>query len=452
MKIKKAIFASLFLCAAIISICFLVFGKPFVTVKTTPITGFGDVLIAKPMWGAKASTLVFSEPQKLPAEKLARRLAATGLVTTVVDSSELTRLFGSPTKQCLDAGHLAEAIQKLKREIAIPKDKPFFVSGIGQGALFPFIHAQQPGDAGTGNLSIGFSVELPISLRLCPTLLTTQKEQKQVLVSAPEIKGKWRSVWVDKPKGDTAIFIKEKLNTADTTIAEYDTPLDTLLANELNSSLGQDADAPPVPVIEIPAKNIGKTATLFYSGDGGWRDLDRSVAEEMAKLGSSVLGVDVLRYFWERRTPDQVAADLTATMNFFRSKWGVTSFVLAGFSFGADILPVVYNRLPEKDKASVPLLVFLALGNHADFEVHVAGWLGQNTHEIPLAQELAKMPKDKMLCIYGKDEKAKTGTACSSLENGAAKVIELPGGHHFDKDYPKLARLILDNYRQHGID
>jgi type IV secretory pathway VirJ component len=215
--------------------------------------------------------------------------------------------------------------------------------------------------------------------------------------------------------------------------------------------IGQGADTPPMPVIEIPAETGNGIVTLFYSGDGGWRDLDRSVADEMAKLGHSVLGVDVLRYFWERKTPEQVTADLAATMRYYRTKWGVKSFVLAGFSFGADILPVIYNKLPESEKDNVALLVFLALGNHADFEVHVAGWLGQSTHEMPLAQELQKINKNKVLCIYGKEEKAKTSTACSSLENSGAKVIELPGGHHFDKDYPKLARMILDNYRQHGI-
>jgi len=71
---------------------------------------------------------------------------------------------------------------------------------------------------------------------------------------------------------------------------------------------------------------------------------------------------------------------------------------------------------------------------------------------MPLAPELARIPKNKMLCIYGKEEKAATGTACSSLQNSEARVIELPGGHHFDRDYPKLTRLILNNYWQHGIN
>ncbi|WP_446809783.1 AcvB/VirJ family lysyl-phosphatidylglycerol hydrolase [Methylomonas sp. 2BW1-5-20] len=110
---------------------------------------------------------------------------------------------------------------------------------------------------------------------------------------------------------------------------------------------------------------------------------------------------------------------------------------------------LIYNLLPRQDQDSVSLLVLLALANHADFEIHVSGWLGQSGGESPLAPELAKMPQQKILCVYGKEEKAET--ACTSLRNSAAGILELPGGHHFDQDYPKLTRQILTIYRQHGI-
>ena len=137
-------------------------------------------------------------------------------------------------------------------------------------------------------------------------------------------------------------------------------------------------------------------------------------------------------------------------MAYYRKNWGTKSFVLAGYSFGADILPAIYNRLSPKDKDSVGLLVLLALANSADFEIHVSGWLGQSAGELPLAPELMQIPKNKILCIYGKDEKAET--ACTGLQNSGAKILELPGGHHFDQDYPKLTRQILDVYRLHSIN
>src|SRR3546814_10574790 len=54
--------------------------------------------------------------------------------------------------------------------------------------------------------------------------------------------------------------------------------------------------------------------SLFLSGDGGWRDLDRDVAEEMAKIGYPVVGIDTLRYYWQHKSPEQSALDLTELM------------------------------------------------------------------------------------------------------------------------------------------
>ncbi|PGE68770.1 virulence factor family protein, partial [Bacillus toyonensis] len=69
-----------------------------------------------------------------------------------------------------------------------------------------------------------------------------------------------------------------------------------------------------IPVVEVPAGQAKDTVTLFLSGDGGWRDLDRDVAGEMAKIGYPVVGIDTLRYYWQHKTPEQSAKDLTELM------------------------------------------------------------------------------------------------------------------------------------------
>ena len=47
---------------------------------------------------------------------------------------------------------------------------------------------------------------------------------------------------------------------------------------------------------------------VIYSGDGGWRDIDKDIAGALQEKGIPVVGVDSLRYFWSEKTPDQVAA------------------------------------------------------------------------------------------------------------------------------------------------
>ncbi|MFH0781161.1 MAG: AcvB/VirJ family lysyl-phosphatidylglycerol hydrolase [Pseudomonadota bacterium] len=112
-------------------------------------------------------------------------------------------------------------------------------------------------------------------------------------------------------------------------------------------------------------------------------------------------------------------------------------------------LPQIFNRLPQADKESVRLLVFLAISREIDFEIQVSGWLGQSSGEIPMGPELVRLPANKVLCIYG--EKEKDESACTDMAHTEAELLELPGGHHFDKDYPKLTRLILEKYAKAGI-
>lgn len=447
-KIPLLVFLSLSLTA--LGFWFVNYKKPPISQKTIHSESFGDIAVTQPMWGSKGLVLVFVDTKKFPANALRERLATTGVTAAIIDPLAFFKGFTAQTGQCLDAKKIAASIESLIKELPSPSVNRQIVAGIGESALIPFINAQSESGNLTANLSIGFSVKLPDELVLCGSLSSQNQQQQNSLVSSPSLKDNWRSVWTDQPAAETGVFIRT-LGNVDIRIAAYDTPLDTLLIDEINTSLGQaKQSAPTMPVVEVPVSKPTDTVTIFYSGDGGWRDLDRTIAGEMAALNYPVVGVDVLRYFWGHKTPDQAAADLATTMAYYRQHWGIKSFVLAGYSFGADILPAIYNRLPAADRDSVELLVLLALANQADFEIHVAGWLGRSGNEQPLAPELAKIPNNKIFCVYGLEEKAET--ACTNFLNTDAKILELPGGHHFDEDYPKLTRLILDRYRELDIN
>jgi type IV secretory pathway VirJ component len=451
MKIKRSI-----------RICFLIVGltvialwlaspiKPPIIQQVINTEKFSDITVTQPMWGSKGLAMVFVDSNKYPAEELAKRLAATGVTTAIINSLDMLAKFDPDNKKCLDHDYIADSVRALKKELTFSYGNRLIIAGIGDGALLPFVNAQTNSGSNVTNLSIGFSVNLPTDVALCPPLSIQVHDQNVRLVTSSELKGLWRSVWTDQPADETAIFIRT-LGKVDTRIAPYDTPLDALLAEELKYIIGQTSqDAPPMPVVEVPVAKSSDNVTLFYSGDGGWRDLDRTVAGEMAALNYPVVGVDVLRYFWEHKSPEQAAADLSSTMAYYRKHWNTRNFVLAGYSFGADIMPALYNRLPGQDKDSVALLVLIALGKTADFEIHVSGWLGQSAGEQPLAADLAQIPPAKILCVYGLEEKAES--ACTGLQNSEAKILELPGGHHFDQDYPKLTKQILAVYQQHGLN
>lgn len=226
--------------------------------------------------------------------------------------------------------------------------------------------------------------------------------------------------------------------TAGATDAALQVALDARL-----TALAQAEGPLDLPLDEMPvAKPALDTMAIFYSGDGGWRDLDYEVGQQLQAAGVPVVGVDSLRYFWSERTPEETAADLSRIIRHYRAAWGVRHVVLLGYSFGADILPVSYDLLPDQDKASVAMLSLLALSHDRDFVIHVSGWLGlsSESQQDPTA-DLARVPPGLVQCVYGTEDDE---DACHSLTGLGYELLPIKGGHHFDEDYPALTTRILD--------
>lgn len=235
---------------------------------------------------------------------------------------------------------------------------------------------------------------------------------------------------------------------ADVVIAEGAGGPARVLSSEaagLAERLTPDGAALDLPLVEGLVTPTRDTVAIFYSGDGGWRDIDQRIAARLNEKGVPVVGVDALRYFWSEKAPETTAADLSAIIAHYRKRLGVSRVVLIGYSFGANLLPKVYARLPEADRSAVTLLSLLALSRQADFEIAVSGWLGAagaGKHGDPI-DHLASVEAAKIQCVYGLDEEA---SGCPALEPRVKDGIELiarPGGHHFDENYQLVADRIL---------
>jgi len=199
----------------------------------------------------------------------------------------------------------------------------------------------------------------------------------------------------------------------------------------------------PVPVVELPAQNRHNVMAILYSGDGGWRDIDEQLAGILQKKGVPTLGVDSLHYFWSEKEPKALTEDLAHLIDVYSQRWGIDQVVLIGYSFGANVLPAIYNGLPESTKAQVAQISLLGLEPQANFEITVGGWLGApaSKDSRPTLPEVKRLPLDRVQCIYGLDEK---DSGCPVLKGSPVEVIGLAGGHHYDGDYKKLAKLMID--------
>jgi type IV secretory pathway VirJ component len=362
-----------------------------------------------------------------PAEAIRAHVLLAMPAEQLLSTEQLLALSYNNAAQVLQyqvqAADCRQQQQQLQTVLGQLSGAPNIVAGIGPGAALAWRWLAQQGDDQAQALSIGFSIEQPD----CPSPLPAQAAH-----------GHWLAAWNDNPDDASARFVRGQAQNSENLISDYDVSLQQLLSGELQRRLQGQRE--PMPVVEVPTANHNTTVTLFYSGDGGWRDLDADVATEMAKRGYPVVGVDAMRYFWQHKSPEQASQDLSQLMQLYRQKWGAKHFVLAGYSFGADVLPALYNRLPHSDQQDVSSLLLLALARSGSFEIEVQGWLGKAGQEAPTGPELSQLPAAKVLCVYGVTDL--DGSGCTQAQVQGER-LQLPGGHHFDENYPALAARLV---------
>jgi type IV secretory pathway VirJ component len=196
-----------------------------------------------------------------------------------------------------------------------------------------------------------------------------------------------------------------------------------------------------LPVTEVPAEGHSDEFALLLTGDGGWAGLDQELAARLAANGVPTVGLNSLKYFWTQRTPEETARDVARLMSHYLAAWNRQRVLLIGYSFGADVLPFVVNRLPAQLRTHVASVSLLGIDSNASFEVSVAGWIGSEGGGRPTLPELASLTRVRVLCIYGEGE---SDSICPGLPASPDIVREQVGkGHHFSGEYATLAERIL---------
>ncbi|HVO48013.1 MAG TPA: AcvB/VirJ family lysyl-phosphatidylglycerol hydrolase [Steroidobacteraceae bacterium] len=195
-----------------------------------------------------------------------------------------------------------------------------------------------------------------------------------------------------------------------------------------------------LPVNEVHAEGSSEEFALLLTGDGGWAGLDQELAARLAASGVPTVGFNSLKYFWTRRSPEQAATDVARVMRYYLSSWDKKRVLLVGYSFGADVLPFVVNRLPAELRAQLTSVSLLGLDSNASFEISVADWIGKDDSGPPTRPELAQLGALPVLCIYGEGEK---DSICPGLSAPRLSSQQVGTGHHFGGEYSQLADRIL---------
>lgn len=383
-------------------------------------------------------------------QQQAERLQQNGAIVVGIDTPKYMTSLAKDTGDCIyTVSDIEEVGHQLQRKAGNSAFLPPIIAGRGQGgALALAILAQTPKATIGQTLALDPEAGIPVIKQFCTPAKKTLTGDRMVygltdgdlpdpatvlLSEAAPADGRdhvaslvaaHRDIDQRDVKGDVG--------------SAYSDAIDELIA------LGNSADTPlglPLTVLETtPTRD---TMAVIYSGDGGWRDIDSEVAANLQSDGIPVVGVDSLRYFWSERTPEETSADLGTIMRTYQKRWKVRHVLLVGYSFGADVLPAAFNGLSDKLKARVPQLSLLAVSHQVDYEISVSGWLGASGGQgagDPL-DDIKRIDPTRVQCFYGADEE---DDACRDLVGSPVETVELQGGHHFDGDYPALAKQIVD--------
>jgi type IV secretory pathway VirJ component len=382
----------------------------------------------------------------------AKRLAASGTVVAGVDLPEYLRALNSAKGPCLylagDAERLSRSIER-RLEFAGYESPVVAGTGIG-GALSLAMLKQSPPATLSAAAAIDPTSDVPTNIPLCQQpprsvgVASAAADQKRFIAFSGRALTDGRAKEVLAKMGKTESWPHVVPLLAATSNAES---LASVLALHVLPAVRAERATrtlSDLPLVEMPAEP-GAPLAVVLSGDGGWRDIDKQIADDLRHRGYSVIGWDSLRYFWREKSPEALGRDLSLALATFMSQWHAKDVLLVGYSFGADVLPFAYNRLSPDLRERVREIALLGYGGHADFEIRVAGWLGAPASEgaLDAAPEMAKIDPALMQCFYGREE---ADSACPQIARTGGQAVELQGGHHFDSHYDKIAQQIVRKF------
>jgi type IV secretory pathway VirJ component len=400
---------------------------------------------------------------------MAGALADMGALVVGIDIRHFLKQLSSATEPCsypaADFEALSQYVQQ--KEGTATYSTPALV-GYSSGATLVYaVLVQAPPNTFRGAISMGFCPDLPLSKPLCKgNGLEFGPGPKGVgysFLPAKKLSATWIAfqglidevcapdsvnAYVQHVAGAEVVLLPKVghgFSVQKNWLPQFRQAFSRLTATDPQRDVPTVADLSDLPLVEIPARSSGTHQHLLaviVSGDGGWAGIDRQIGDYFAQSGIAVVGLNSLKYFWNRKTPEQAAADLTRILRTYLGIWNRQQVVLIGYSRGADVLPFMAARLADDLSSRVALTVLLGPEKSVDFQFHVVDFISSAGHssDLPTLPEVVKLYGRPLACFYGAHE---SESLCPQLDSSKVHVIQLEGGHHFGGDYEGIAKQIL---------
>ena len=394
---------------------------------------------------AKAMVVYFSDRAGWTAadDATAAALRKDGDVVLGVDLAAYAQALDKADGECLYVvGEITDLAQTAQRQLDIQTYLPPIVTGRGEGATFAYAAlADAPANTLGGAVASGFANKLTLRLPFCPGSTATKAADGTSYSYAFDVPlPEPASLFVDEASLDIVRGQASAQNTITVDTLDADDPAGQIVAAVSSLADGIEPFG-KLPALDLPATNGKPRAiAILVSGDGGWRDLDKTIGEWLSTQEVHVVGLDALHYFWAKRTPQELATDVAALVKGTDPK-GELPVMLIGYSFGADTIPFAWPLLPKALQDRTKVIALMAPGLTTSFQVTISGWLGIDDSGYAIPPAIAALPVDRVICVSGKEEDQ---SACRDPALKNVTHIETDGGHHFDGNYAAIAQKFLD--------
>jgi type IV secretory pathway VirJ component len=375
-----------------------------------------------------------------------------------------------PEKCLYPAGDFENLSKTIQQHLGYKDYQTPVLVGYSSGATLVYCClVQAPPTTFRGAISLGFCPDLPLSKPMCHGSGLTWKpglsKNETDFLPANTLKVPWIVLHGDidqvcsqaeaqayvKQVQDGRIIILPKVGHGFSVEKNWMPQFREAFHEVVTDTSAASASPPPatapdvqgLSIIEVPPDTAGRSDLLavHFTGDGGWGVTDNGVAHSLAAKGIGVAGVNSLKYFWTKKTPESSAQDLERIIAHYSVAWKTRRVILIGYSFGADVMPFMINRLKPETRSKIAEVILISPGHQADFAFHVGSWIGAvGKNSLQVLPELEKLRGMKILCFYGTDDDDSLGP---DLPSGLAKTIPLETGHRVGRGFEPIVKEII---------
>ena len=110
-----------------------------------------------------------------------------------------------------------------------------------------------------------------------------------------------------------------------------------------------DAQAQSNYIIQpVCSDTSNKPLVVFFTGDSGKSSFDEKLTESLCASNMPLMCVNSYKYFLKRKTPQQTLDSILPYIDFNLKKYNRQKVILAGYSFGSEVVPFLYNLMNKE--------------------------------------------------------------------------------------------------------